>query len=61
MQLGTILVPYDFSSHSEAALKRAVDLAKASKAKLHLLHAYAWPEFRDRFEAHFGPPDGLED
>ena len=24
-------------------------------------HAYAWPEFRDRFEAHFGPPDGLED
>jgi len=43
MQLGTILVPYDFSSHSEAALKRAVDLAKASKAKLHLLHAYAWP------------------
>jgi adenosine kinase len=24
-------------------------------------HAYAWPEFRDRFEAHFGPPDGLEE
>jgi adenosine kinase len=24
-------------------------------------HAYSWPEFRDRFEAHFGPPDGLED
>ena len=33
MQLGTILVPHDFSSHSEAALKRAIDLAKASKAK----------------------------
>jgi nucleotide-binding universal stress UspA family protein len=43
MKLGSILVPYDFSSHSEAALKRAVDLAKASKARLHLLHAYAWP------------------
>ena len=43
MKLGTILVPHDFSSHSEAALKRAIDLAKASKARIHLLHAYAWP------------------
>jgi nucleotide-binding universal stress UspA family protein len=43
MKLGTILVPHDFSSHSDAALKRAVDLAKASKARIHLLHAYAWP------------------
>ena len=33
MKLGTILVPHDFSSHSEAALKRAIDLAKASKAQ----------------------------
>jgi adenosine kinase len=22
-------------------------------------HAYTWPEFRDRYEAHFGQPDGL--
>ena len=43
MKLGTILVPHDFSTHSDAALKRAVDLAKASKARIHLLHAYAWP------------------
>jgi adenosine kinase len=24
-------------------------------------HAYSWPEFRDRFEAHFGPTGGLGD
>ena len=22
-------------------------------------HAYSWPEFRDRYESHFGRPDGL--
>jgi adenosine kinase len=22
-------------------------------------HAYTWPEFRDRYEEHFGRPDGL--
>jgi adenosine kinase len=22
-------------------------------------HAYTWPEFRDRYEAHYGQPDGL--
>jgi nucleotide-binding universal stress UspA family protein len=43
MKLGTILVPHDFSSHSDAAVKRAVDLAKTAKARIHLLHAYAWP------------------
>jgi hypothetical protein len=30
MQLGTILVPYDFSSHSEAALKRGRSESKAA-------------------------------
>lgn len=43
IELGTILVPHDFSAHSDAALRRAVDLAKQSKGKIHLLHAYAWP------------------
>jgi nucleotide-binding universal stress UspA family protein len=43
IQLGTILVPHDFSAHSDAALRRAVALAKASKGRIHLLHAYAWP------------------
>jgi adenosine kinase len=22
-------------------------------------HAYTWPEFRDRYQAHFGRPDGM--
>lgn len=33
-----LLVPCDFSPFSDAAVKRAVELALASKAKLHLLH-----------------------
>jgi nucleotide-binding universal stress UspA family protein len=43
IRLGTLLVPHDFSPHSDAALRRAVDLVKPGKGKLHLLHAYAWP------------------
>jgi nucleotide-binding universal stress UspA family protein len=35
-----ILVPIDFSVHSSRALQTAIDLAKAFKAKLHLLHCY---------------------
>jgi nucleotide-binding universal stress UspA family protein len=41
--LGTILVPHDFSPTSDAALRRAVGLAKAAAGRIHLLHAYAWP------------------
>jgi nucleotide-binding universal stress UspA family protein len=43
ISLGTILVPHDFSAHSDAALRRAVELARTAKGRLHLLHAYAWP------------------
>jgi nucleotide-binding universal stress UspA family protein len=43
IRLGTILVPHDFSPHSDAALRRAVDLAKQGGGRIHLLHAYAWP------------------
>jgi nucleotide-binding universal stress UspA family protein len=43
IQLGTILVPHDFSAHSDAALRRAAALARAAKGRIHLLHAYAWP------------------
>ncbi len=43
ISLGTILVPHDFSGTSDAALRRAVDLARGAKGRLHLLHAYAWP------------------
>lgn len=43
IQLGTILVPHDFSPHSDAALRRAVAVAKNANGRIHLLHAYAWP------------------
>jgi nucleotide-binding universal stress UspA family protein len=44
----TIVVPYDFSSHADVALERAVDLARRLGAELHLVHviqpwAYAYP------------------
>jgi nucleotide-binding universal stress UspA family protein len=34
----SILVPTDFSEHSDNALKQALDIAKENKAKLYLLH-----------------------
>jgi len=34
----SILVPTDFSEHSDKALKQALDIAKTNKAKLYLLH-----------------------
>jgi nucleotide-binding universal stress UspA family protein len=43
LELRQILVPYDFSSHSEAALQRAAWLAAKSGARLHILHACALP------------------
>jgi universal stress protein A len=33
-----ILVPTDFSDHSDKALKQALEIAQQSKAKIHLLH-----------------------
>jgi nucleotide-binding universal stress UspA family protein len=36
----TILVPTDFSDHSNAALDMAVEFAKSFGAKIHLLHCY---------------------
>ncbi len=39
----TILVALDFSEHSEAALERAMAVARESAAVLHLLHAYEVP------------------
>jgi universal stress protein A len=38
-----ILVPSDFSSHSESALDLAIELAKDSDAEIHLVHAYELP------------------
>jgi universal stress protein A len=34
----SILVPTDFSAHSDKALKQALDIAKQNKAKVYLLH-----------------------
>jgi nucleotide-binding universal stress UspA family protein len=39
----TILVPVDFSAHSEAALTQAVELAREFEARIHLLHCYEVP------------------
>jgi type II secretory ATPase GspE/PulE/Tfp pilus assembly ATPase PilB-like protein/nucleotide-binding universal stress UspA family protein len=38
-----ILVPCDFSRYSDAAIKRASDLAMAAEAEIHLLHVVADP------------------
>lgn len=39
----TIVVPYDFSNHSQAALHTAIDLARRFGSRLHLLHVVAAP------------------
>lgn len=38
-----ILVPLDFSSHSDAALALAIELAREHGAEIHLVHAYELP------------------
>lgn len=43
MSIHTILVPVDFSSHSNAALDFAVNLAKQMSAEIHVVHAYQLP------------------
>ena len=40
MEIRRILVPIDFSEHSERAFEEAIALAKTFKAELHLLHCY---------------------
>lgn len=39
------LVPYDFSSHAQAALYAACDLAKRLGADLHLVHVVQFPPY----------------
>ena len=55
-----ILVPIDFSPHSDAALDRAVDFAKAFGAKIHLLHSYA-VLVQGVMPYDFAVPDGVWD
>jgi len=45
MDYKTILVPYDFSDHANAALAVADDLAKRFGADLHLLHVLQMIDF----------------
>ena len=40
MEIRKILVPVDFSDHSQRALEEAIGLAKTTGAQLHLLHCY---------------------
>jgi nucleotide-binding universal stress UspA family protein len=40
-----ILVPIDFSTPSDLALERAIELATALAARIELLHVWASPEF----------------
>ena len=40
MEIRKILVPVDFSDHSQRALDQAIEFAKAFRAELHLLHCY---------------------
>ena len=46
MDYKTIVVPYDFSEHADAALAVADDLAKRFGAELHLLHVIHIREFQ---------------
>jgi nucleotide-binding universal stress UspA family protein len=39
----TVLVPVDFSAHAGAALDLALEIARGSGGKIHLLHAYEVP------------------
>ena len=39
----TLLVPLDFSPHSDKALDQALDLARTFGSRIHLLHAYHLP------------------
>lgn len=43
MKFKKILVPIDFSAHSDRAVEAAVELARAFDSELHLIHAYSMP------------------
>lgn len=40
LQIQRILVPVDFSAHSQRALDEAIGLAKSFRAEVHVLHCY---------------------
>ena len=61
MLIKTILVPTDFSPHADAALDRALGLAKHFGAKIHLLHAYYFSVSVGLPDQYVMPPDLIED
>jgi nucleotide-binding universal stress UspA family protein len=59
MKIETILVPTDFSEHSEKAYAEAIHLAKTFGARIHLLHVYDIPNLATVYEITF--PDRVND
>ena len=57
ISLQKVLVPYDFSDHSELALKYALSFAQEYQAELHLLHVVA-PHTVSEPEISWYPPTG---
>jgi nucleotide-binding universal stress UspA family protein len=57
IQVRTILVPIDFSSHAGAVLEWAAHLAEEHGSKLVLLHAYHLPVDFQQLEGAYLPPD----
>lgn len=57
IQVRTILVPIDFSSHADAVLEWAAHLAEEHGSKLVLLHAYHLPVDFQQLEGAYLPPD----
>jgi nucleotide-binding universal stress UspA family protein len=49
----TFVVPYDFSDHSRAALRMAIDLAQRFQSDLHLVHVIQPPSLA--YAAYGGP------
>jgi universal stress protein A len=40
----SILVPTDFSEHSDKAIRQAADIAEQNDSKIYLLHVVGWPQ-----------------
>ncbi len=57
IEVKRILVPLDFSSHSEAVIEWAAHLAEEHAAQILLLHAYHLPLEFQQLEGAYLPPD----
>jgi nucleotide-binding universal stress UspA family protein len=57
IEIRTILVPIDFSTHAEAVIEWAAHLAEEHGSKLVMLHAYHLPVDFQQLEGAYLPPD----